>query len=78
MNKSKTIFQCSSCGYISSKWTGKCIECGEWNTITEKISKPIPKNDSFNLEIPTPKLLNNISSKRMKELKSLTTSLTEF
>ena len=69
MNKSKTIFQCSSCGYISSKWTGKCVECGEWNTITEKISKQIPKNNSFNQEIPAPKLINQISSEKNERIK---------
>ncbi|MBP7832990.1 MAG: hypothetical protein KA035_04455, partial [Candidatus Levybacteria bacterium] len=28
-----TSFVCSSCGYDSSKWYGKCPECGEWNTM---------------------------------------------
>ena len=31
----KTIFVCSNCGYESSKWYGKCPECGEWNTFQE-------------------------------------------
>ncbi len=30
-----TSFVCSSCGYDSSKWYGKCPECGEWNTMKE-------------------------------------------
>lgn len=33
--KSSTTFVCSSCGYDSSTWYGKCPECGEWNTLKE-------------------------------------------
>lgn len=40
MAKAKTIFVCSSCGYESAKWLGKCPGCNEWNTFyEEKISK---------------------------------------
>ena len=34
--KSKTIFVCSSCGYESPKWMGKCPACNEWNTFYEE------------------------------------------
>ena len=33
---SKSVFICQSCGAVHSKWSGKCSECGEWNTITEE------------------------------------------
>ena len=33
---SKSIFICQNCGAIHKKWSGKCNECGEWNTITEE------------------------------------------
>ncbi|MFZ0048456.1 MAG: DNA repair protein RadA [Streptosporangiaceae bacterium] len=29
------LFECSSCGWRSAKWAGRCGECGEWGTITE-------------------------------------------
>lgn len=32
----KNIFICQNCGAIHTKWSGKCSECGEWNTITEE------------------------------------------
>ncbi len=35
MAKSRTSFVCSECGYITSKWLGKCPECGSWNTLIE-------------------------------------------
>ena len=40
MGKDKTIFVCSSCGYESAKWLGKCPACNEWNSFyEEKLSK---------------------------------------
>ncbi len=35
MAKEKTAYVCSSCGYDSPKWIGKCPACGEWNTFAE-------------------------------------------
>lgn len=37
MAKSKSQFVCSNCGATYPKWTGKCDECGEWNTLTEQL-----------------------------------------
>lgn len=49
--KIKTVYQCTSCGYQSPKWAGKCPDCGEWNTLAEtaqvrgsaKAAKAAPK-----------------------------------
>ena len=30
-------FVCQSCGAVTNKWAGKCVACGEWNTIIEEI-----------------------------------------
>ena len=35
MAKKKTLFECQSCGYKSSKWMGKCINCGAWDSFVE-------------------------------------------
>ncbi|MBQ2897317.1 MAG: DNA repair protein RadA [Clostridia bacterium] len=37
MAKSKTVFICSECGYKTAKWSGKCPECNQWNTLFEEI-----------------------------------------
>lgn len=39
MPKLKTVYICSSCGYESSKWNGKCPSCGEWNTLEEDVAE---------------------------------------
>jgi len=44
MAKNKTVFICSECGYKSPKWSGKCPECEQWNTLTEEIEVFSSKN----------------------------------
>ncbi|WP_427113034.1 DNA repair protein RadA [Megasphaera sueciensis] len=36
MAKIKTRYVCSSCGSVTSRWMGKCPQCGEWNTMQEE------------------------------------------
>ena len=35
MAKVKSVYVCNQCGYETSKWNGKCPNCGEWNTFEE-------------------------------------------
>lgn len=37
--KEKKSFVCSSCGYSTPKWMGRCPECGEWNSFEEVAQK---------------------------------------
>ncbi len=37
MAKAKTQFVCQSCGASYPKWTGRCDNCGEWNTLVEQM-----------------------------------------
>ncbi len=36
----KSVWFCSNCGVESSKWVGRCPDCGEWNTMVEEKVKP--------------------------------------
>lgn len=36
MAKSSSIFVCASCGSESSRWLGRCPECGQWNSFSEE------------------------------------------
>ncbi|NLG36298.1 MAG: DNA repair protein RadA, partial [Lentisphaerae bacterium] len=38
MAKPKSIFACQSCGATFMRWSGRCTECGEWNTIVEEVA----------------------------------------
>jgi len=35
--KVRTRFVCSNCGAGYPKWTGRCENCGEWNTLNEEV-----------------------------------------
>lgn len=37
MAKAKTKFVCSNCGATYPKWTGRCENCGQWNTLVEEV-----------------------------------------
>ncbi len=45
--KTKTVYVCSSCGYVSPKWAGKCTRCGEWNTFEEQEEVKGQKGQAF-------------------------------
>ena len=45
MKKTLTEFVCSSCGYTSPKWLGKCPGCSEWNSLMEE-NKTHKKTDT--------------------------------
>lgn len=36
MAKGKSKFVCQACGFINSKWMGKCPECGAWDSLVEE------------------------------------------
>ncbi len=71
MKKEKTKFVCSSCGYESIRWLGKCPECDSWNTFAEEVvAKPEPagrKSYSGDLNIGK---LNKIESSTIKRFSS--------
>jgi DNA repair protein RadA/Sms len=68
MNKVKTAFFCSSCGYESPKWLGKCPACNLWNTFIEEVIERNQKEKNFWKEISgersttKAKLLNEIEN----------------
>ena len=43
--KSTTIYVCRECGREESKWTGKCPDCGSWNSFEEKSITPAKNVD---------------------------------
>ncbi len=45
--KEKKQFVCSSCGATQLRWSGKCPECGEWNTLEEVVVRAPDKSRSL-------------------------------
>jgi DNA repair protein RadA/Sms len=40
VGKKKTVFVCTSCGYQSGRWLGRCPSWGSWNSFTEEVEIP--------------------------------------
>ncbi len=38
MARKAAQYVCSNCGAASSSWSGKCPQCGEWNTLQEQLA----------------------------------------
>jgi DNA repair protein RadA/Sms len=49
--KVKSVFVCSQCGGQSPKWSGKCPDCGEWNTMTEELVKTEAASKKTNISV---------------------------
>jgi len=49
LKKPKTIYICQKCSATTSKWVGKCPECGEWNTIIEELISPVQASPRLSL-----------------------------
>ncbi|NRB35056.1 MAG: DNA repair protein RadA [Rhodobacteraceae bacterium] len=75
MARVSPTFTCSACGAVTSKWSGRCDSCGEWNTITEdaplstgpggkslagKRGKRIPLTDLATEEAPVPRQMSGV------------------
>ena len=64
MAKKTSTFICQNCSYQTSKWMGKCPECGSWNAFVEETSVAAKdlnrahKRTTQNSE--SPKLVNEI------------------
>ncbi|MBR3594420.1 MAG: DNA repair protein RadA [Clostridia bacterium] len=59
--KLKSIYVCSSCGYETAKWMGKCPECNEWNTFEESVVETAKSSTA-------PRALKAVGAKRIDEI----------
>ena len=64
MSKDNTIFECTNCGAQFQKWTGRCLECGKWGTVTEIIKDT--KKEQTNTKYPVAKLYSLQDTKAQK------------
>ncbi len=74
MSKQTIRFACQNCGYISPRWTGRCPECGEWNSFVEEILGEAPKKRESKEKIE----IVPLSEVEVTEGKRLSTGIEEF
>jgi len=61
MAKARSVFFCQNCGAQSSKWVGKCPNCGEWNTYVEEvIHKEKKEREAYSITSDKPHLISDI------------------
>ncbi|HMH70251.1 MAG TPA: DNA repair protein RadA [Candidatus Saccharimonadales bacterium] len=65
MVKTRSQFICQNCGASYPKWTGKCDNCGEWNTLVEQAAvssgKSAVAKSARSGHILTPQTMKSIS-----------------
>lgn len=74
MAKTAVRYVCSNCGAVSATWSGRCFQCGEWNTLEEQLETSAAgiKTGGHSLK---PETVSKVASKdRFKRLK---TNITE-
>ena len=64
--KNHVKYSCNSCGNIQTSWSGKCSQCGEWNTLVEdiEISNLQIKQNGRNLKVQS---VSEVSAKETKD-----------
>lgn len=80
----KTAYSCQSCGAIHFKWSGKCPDCGSWNSLVEEygegggshFTRITKENNNKNNQ--TPKLKLTKISENINDFKRISTSINEL
>ena len=76
MSKLKSKFVCQNCGYSSVRWSGKCPECDNWNSMVEELithesNKKTLKNSKSILKV------NENNYRALSEITSINESRTK-
>lgn len=69
MAKNKTIYVCNQCGFESTKWNGRCPNCGNWNSFEETMSEEYKPNRGKSISLASVDL-----SPKIQELSTVSTS----
>ena len=76
MSKSRIKYICTSCGYESLRWLGKCPECDSWNSFSEELVETSKrKNDSSIKQKSSIYKINEVSATEEDRVK---TGIKEF
>ena len=56
MAKAKTIYVCQQCGSQQARWSGRCPDCQEWNSLVEErvVPEPVRSQPTFAAGEATP------------------------
>ncbi|MGB4191172.1 MAG: DNA repair protein RadA [Rickettsiales bacterium] len=77
MSKVKTCYICQSCGAVHSKWSGRCEDCGDWNSLQEEVTSKFNKK-ATSPDQQTINLSFQELSATINDYKRIPTSLSEL
>jgi len=60
--KTRTAFVCQQCGYRSARWSGRCPQCEEWNSLVETVEESSRSTIVRSAPSSRPQALSEISS----------------
>lgn len=72
--KDSVQYVCSNCGAASSTWSGRCYNCGEWNTLQEQLQVTTGQIKSGGKTLQT----QTVSSSLAKDHKRLSSGIDEI
>lgn len=72
--KNSTLFICSHCDAQYPKWSGRCLECGSWGTLTEQL---VSKSQSNQTKVPAAEIID-LNEIKNSPTNRLTTDILEF
>ncbi|HUC88359.1 MAG TPA: DNA repair protein RadA [Candidatus Binatia bacterium] len=75
MAKASVRYVCSNCGAISSSWTGRCSQCGEWNTLQEEV---VTSPNGRKFKSTTPLLIESIDKVALSDQPRFSSGLSEL
>lgn len=78
MAKSSSLYICQQCSYETSKWMGKCPECGIWNSLVETVISTRSKIKNQKSKLINSKAIINLSSIKSSSINRITTKISEL
>ena len=65
----KNAYTCQSCGSVHFKWSGKCPDCGDWNSMIEEFAEGgVGKSSHFSHMEESVSVKNASSSKKLRKI----------
>ncbi|MDR1275237.1 MAG: DNA repair protein RadA [Candidatus Accumulibacter sp.] len=78
MAKAKTLYACTECGDVSSRWQGRCPACGAWNTLVETSVETAPQSANRFAALAGTARVQPLSEIEAREEDRLPTRIAEF
>src|SRR5215217_6004251 len=75
MARAPNVFTCSACGHEAPKWHGRCLGCGEWNTLVAEARAPARAGPASAAQPVRPVRLADVQAAKLARL---TTSIAEL